>query len=56
MDVLSRLSVEDMTNFKIRVHREEKNVILPDLLQWDNLDLVDKLIEQLGKTTFKCTC
>ncbi|CAL8361658.1 unnamed protein product [Merluccius merluccius] len=52
MDVLSRLSVEDMTNFKIRVHREEKNVILQDLLQWDNLDLVDKLIEQLVMLCF----
>ena len=52
MGVLSGLSEEDMGNLKIRLSREEKLFKLEELFQWDLLNLVDKMIEVLGKNTF----
>ena len=53
MGVLTGLSEEDMENFKIRLCREEKLFNLHELLQGDILNLVDKMIEVIGKSPFR---
>ena len=42
-----------MENFKIRLCREEKLFNLHELLQGDILNLVDKMIEVIGKSPFR---